>query len=222
MSGNIDGQTEEVLGRTGGDRPVPSVADALEEAGLEGASDVLVLGPLHRSTDDEVCAALLERAAVADGNVLCVSFTRPAEERLGVLRDRLDRLPERVAVVSCADRHPSETTVRTADGTTRVSVEVVSDPSDLPRLGTTVSRAVSEWDPDAETLLCFHSLTALLQYADTQRAFRFLHLMRNRLDTTNHYHMDSEAHDGQTVASLRPLFDAVVEYDHDGDVTVTD
>jgi hypothetical protein len=193
----------------------------LDREALEGASDVLLLGPMRGSLDDDGCRSLLGTQPVEGRNVLCVSLTQSAEERIDLLREGLAEPPARVCVVSGADRYPSETTTGADDERTTLSVSVVRDPSDLPRLGMTISRAVDDWEDD-DALACFHSLTALLQYAEPQRVFRFVHLLQNRLDATTHYHMDAAAHDAQTVATLRPLFDAVVEYDADGNATVTD
>lgn len=196
---------------------------AIEGADLEGAADVLLLGPMRGSLDDDACTSLLETLPVAGRNVLNISLTQSADERFGLLRDGLEETPRRISVVSGADRYPSETTTGSGTDATTLSVSVVRDPSDLPRLGMTISQAVDDWEDDpGDGLVCFHSLTALMQYVEPKRVFRFVHLLQNRLDATTHYHMDSEAHDRQTVATLRPLFDVVVEYDADGDVTVTD
>jgi hypothetical protein len=93
-------------------------------------------------------------------------------------------------------------------------VAQVADPGDLQRLGLTISDHLAGLDTDERTTLCFHSLSALLQYVDLRRGYRFLHTLIGRLDSveaSSHYHLDPEAHDEQTVATLRPLFDAVVD-----------
>lgn len=220
MSENIE-DVPNVLpeGRPEGSTVKSDLLDVDREV-LEGASDVLLLGPMRGTLDDDACTSLLRTLPVAGRNVLCVSLTQSADERFGLLRDGLESGPGRVCVVSGADRYSSETTTGSG-GETTLSVSVVRDPSDLPRLGMTISRAVDDWTDD-DAIACFHSLTALLQYAEPKRVFRFVHLLQNRLDATTHYHMDAEAHDRQTVATLRPLFDAVVEYDADGNATVTD
>lgn len=69
--------------------------------------------------------------------------------------------------------------------------------------------------------MCFHSITALLQYADLSCVFRFLHVLTRHVDTVDgvaHYHIDPTAHDAQTLATIETLFDTVIEYE-DGDWT---
>ena len=236
---------------------------------LEGASDVLLLGPMRRSLDDEVCSACLEAASGAGShldvgtsdevdagtepgpgtatgsgettgaagvpeagrNVLLVSLTQQADDRLAVVRNRFGRLPEHVGVVSCTDQFGSTTSTATTaspaptpgdvgDGTS-ISVDVVEDPSDLPKLGIAITRMAEGLQTPGGIVVCVHSVTALLQYAEPQRVFRFIHVLQNQLEGVRHYHMDADAHDRQTIATLRPLFDRVVEFDADGTVTVT-
>jgi hypothetical protein len=82
-------------------------------------------------------------------------------------------------------------------------------------LGITVSEYLSDHGGPG-TVVTFDSLTALLQYVELQRAFRFLHVLANRVKTTEsvaHFHMDPAAHDAREVATLSSLFDAVAEFD---------
>lgn len=98
-----------------------------------------------------------------------------------------------------------------------VSVRAVSSPADLTDLGISVNAFLSEWAGDGNrTVVCFHSVTTLLQYVDLQRAFRFFHLIAGRVrevDGLAHYHVDPSAHDDRTVNTLTTLFDGVAEWD---------
>jgi|GEM_PF-1228908 len=91
-------------------------------------------------------------------------------------------------------------------------VREVSDPTDL----TGVAIAVGEWlrarDGDERPVVCLDSLSTLLQYADLERAFRFLHALVARVRSagaTAYVSVDPGAHDEATLATLRTLFDAV-------------
>lgn len=195
-----------------------AVRDAIESAGLGPAASVLLLGPMEWPGGSEACAHAFASGSLAGKNVLLVSLTQSADDRTRMLRRHDDGFPAKVGVVTATDQFTSATTTTGAEGASGgVSVKTVSDPSDLPKLGVTISRLVNEWEDEGrETIVCFHSLSALLQYADLQRVFRFLHILKDRLDSadaTAHYHMDSQAHDRQTIATLRQLFDAVIEYE---------
>jgi hypothetical protein len=222
MSENLNDSADRGLEDGAGSASSDPVFGAIDADALDGADDVLVLGPMRGALDEDACSALMRTWPVTERNVLFVSLTQAADDRVALLRRSTAEMPEHVCVVSGADRYGSETTTSVGGRSSTLSVESVRDPSDLPRLGMTISKAIDEWEGGHAPLVCFHSLTALLQYTGTKRAFRFVHLLQNRLPGTAHYHMDADAHDGQTVATLRPLFDAVVEYDADGTVTVTD
>lgn len=77
-----------------------------------------------------------------------------------------------------------------------------------------ISDALAEEGDGHPTTVCFHSVTALLQFAELPRVFRFLYTLASRVASSGaraHYHLDPNAHDEQTVTALTPLFDAVVQ-----------
>lgn len=104
-----------------------------------------------------------------------------------------------------------------APADTEVGVETVDSAGNLTDLGVTLTE-VLESDPDERpTVLCFQSVTVLLQYAEPDAVHRFLHTLTGHaaaLGVDGHFHLHADAHDDRTVASLRPLFDDIV---HAGD-----
>lgn len=99
-------------------------------------------------------------------------------------------------------------------------VETVNSPRDLAGLGIVISEFLGQWETErwteepSQIVVCFDSLTTLLQYVDLQQAFRFLHVLCGRLasvDAVAHFHLDPAAHDDQTITTLRHLFDTVIE-----------
>ncbi|MFB6360172.1 MAG: hypothetical protein ABEH59_02510 [Halobacteriales archaeon] len=104
-----------------------------------------------------------------------------------------------------------------------MTVKVVDDPGDLTRLGITISNLLSSWQHDEnQTLVCFDSVSTLLQYAELQRVFRFIHVLQGRLGNIGartHYHLNPEAHDSQTEATMRSLFDGVITLSESGDLS---
>jgi len=92
----------------------------------------------------------------------------------------------------------------------RLEVDAVLDPADLTTLGIRISEQLSEWgSTDEQPVVCFHSLTELLEATDLNRAFRFLHLLTRRLSLAGaiaHFHLDPETCDEKTIETLRPLF----------------
>lgn len=165
---------------------------------LGDARSVLVLADGLSEPRDAVCGSLLARAPPAQLHVVAVTYNRPAAEFLAHARSSVGGDPATVRVVDTGSSDGSEPGV------------VLASPDDLTGLEIAVGDPLP-YD-DGTTVFCFDSLTALLQYVDRDRAFRFLHALVGRLWTADayaHVHMDPAAHAPDTVAMLTSLFDAV-------------
>lgn len=178
------------------------------------AVNVLLSSPTLRDDDGEACARLLEAAGTAPTDVVWVTFTSSPGTCVAVLQDRLDEQVGGV-VIAVGERRSGGPAV--PDG---VTVERVESPADLTGLSIEIRRHLE--GPEGPRALCFDSLTALLQYADLTRTFEFLHVLTGQvvaMDGRAHYHLDPEAHDDRTIATLTGLFDAAITVTDDA-VTV--
>lgn len=185
---------------------------------VAGAPNVLFLAPTMGDVPADACLDCFLRGAPADARVLAVSYTRTVDQWLASWRERAGHVPEQLTVVTMDSTTRSATAAAddtSMDGT--VSVEPCESPDDLTGLGITLGQHLSAWaEDDAPVYLCFDSLTVLLQYADLQRAFRFLHVLSGRVAGYGghaHYHLDPTAVDDRAVATLTSLFDATVAYE---------
>jgi len=199
-------------------RPRGSVVDT---DGLGDATTVLVLESPAAIGRDEVCRSFFVDSRLTGGNVLVVSLARQADERLELFRGDDLPFPRNLAVVSAEDG-PGATRTETGSGeaSTGVAVRTVSDPSDLPKLGMSITSVLDGWPDDEGVLLCLDSLTELLRRVELQRVYRFVHILSDRLahlDAQLHVHLDVEDCDERTLATLEPLFDAIVEVPAHGD-----
>jgi len=185
----------------------PSGEDRVgDRSELADAANVLVL---TAGTDSDARTAYLEDVVPRRlAHLLVVAYTADPG---GWLDDWEDQggLPEEVVLVGGDEREVE-----------RPSVDwTAQSPESLTGIGITVSERLTGWHdatPGADTLFLFDSLTVLLQYVELKRAFRFLHVLVNRVkatDTVAHYHLDPGAHDAKTVATLSSLFDTVVRYE---------
>lgn len=89
------------------------------------------------------------------------------------------------------------------------------DPGDLTGQGIAIAEAIRPG-----TVVCYDSLTALLQYADRRRVVQYLQSLIERCirnSASVHLHLDPTTTDERTVAAVSLLVDAVVEA---GSVTV--
>lgn len=209
------------------EQPEPQTTEDIPFETVDDASDVLVLGPTQGATCDRNCTTLLSYTVPDRTNILAVTVTRSANDWLSMWQQHSSGSPGSMVVVSLGEETgdaPTSTTISTQSGPEQIKIETVSDPSDLTRVGIMFSRLVSEISTTEEqTAVCFHSLTAMLQYVEPRRLFRFLHILRGKLssvDAMAHYHMDPEAHDTQTVSVFKSLFDTVVRITDEGDLEI--
>ncbi|WP_136716582.1 DUF7504 family protein [Halorientalis salina] len=194
---------------------------------LRGAANILVLEPSFGRSTSGVCTDLLAGEDPPSATVLGITYRQSPAEWIGGWEDATGTAPAHGMVIGVGDLSDldaaSESAPETAD---RWTVESIENASDLTGLGIELSKFLEqahETDAVDRPRLCFDSLTALLQYADLKRAFRFLHVVTGRVKSANgigHYHIDPEAHDEQTLATIKGLFDAVVDVDETGEWSV--
>ena len=189
---------------------------------LDGANNTLLLAPSFVGDEEGTCTDLLRPETADEQNMLLVSYTKSPDAQLQRWRSHSDRRPANLGIVTVED---STRSVAAGDPTTDGGpghvgpVETVSNPNDLTGLGIRITEFLTRWDDDRRTVVCFDSLTALLQYVELETAYEFLHIITGRLATVDavaHFHMDPGAHDDRTVESVVSLMDAVVEVAEDG------
>jgi hypothetical protein len=188
---------------------------------VDPPANVLCRAPSMSRGATEVCPTV---GSPEEMNLLLVSLSGDPDRRLDAWR-RHGGIPRKVAVLSVEQARgaaAADGTASTAgpDGST-VSTTAVSEVSDLTGIGIKVNQCLSAWeDDDVPTVVCFDSVTTLLQYVDTRRAFRFLHVLSRRVRSVGglgHYHVDPGAHDDQTLATVEGVFSDVYRYDEETD-----
>ena len=149
------------------------------------------------------CVELLS-AADAETTILWVTYTRPPADCIEHYRAAGGQ--GSLTVIAVGDVS-TDTPSEAGD----VTVKSVSTPADLTGLGITLSQALSTHE---DAIVCFDSLTVLLQYVDHETVYEFLNAVTGHLyaaDARAHFHLDPNAHDTRTVDALGSLFDAIVE-----------
>ena len=188
---------------------------------VDPPANVLCRAPSLSRGATEVCPTVGDPEG---WNLLLVSLSGDPDRRLDAWR-RHSGLPEKVAVLSVEQARGAAAADSAAGvagpGGPAVSTTTVSEPGDLTGIGIKVNQCLSAWeDDDVPTVVCFDSVTTLLQYVDTRRAFRFLHVLARRVRSVGglaHYHVDPGAHDEQTLATVEGVFSDVYRYDEEAD-----
>jgi hypothetical protein len=172
------------------------------------------------SETDEACVDMLAGAPETEENVLWVTFTRSPDACIQDWLAHAGGRPANLRFISVGETVRSVATSAPMQETpTDAVIDTLSNPGDLTGLGIKISEVLQQWHGNGNrTVACFHSLTALLQYSDVQTVYKFLHVLTGRFttaDVTAHFHLDPDAHDSQTINTLKTLFDAVAEFDGD-------
>lgn len=96
----------------------------------------------------------------------------------------------------------------------------VSPPDDLESLGRTVDDYLTAWaDSGYRPVVCVDSLTGLLWEATVREAYRFLYVLRRRIEEVDgelHVHVNPVVHEEEIVRTFFAVVDRVVAFDDGG------
>lgn len=123
-------------------------------------------------------------------------------------------LPARLTIIDVGGAFGRGPIVEEMARESNVTVQTVPTPGDLVGQGIAIGQAVTEFDADGLLpLVVFPSLTQSLQYVSTDSLFRFLDVLRVRLQDAGAvgiYYMDEDAHDRALQVTLSSACDAFV------------
>jgi hypothetical protein len=195
---------------------------------VAAAANIMLLAPSLGTAESRVCGELLSMEQPSEENVLAVLLNDAPDDWLDEWQRTVG--PERPANTCFVTAGEQMRSASTGAATGSVlpgdmTVHPVSSPSDLTGLGMRISRQLSDWaDDDSRIVVDFDSLTTLLEYAPRESVFKFMHVLKGRIDAADavaHYHMDPAAHDTKEISTFKSLMDAVVEIDDDGTCSVS-
>ncbi|WP_435093688.1 DUF7504 family protein [Halorubrum sp. N11] len=182
---------------------------------VRNSSSVLLLAPSHEPPDDTACTDLLTCSPPAETNVLGITLSASPTERLSVWQREVgSELPARATIVDARQNMTKSQLPASEAGS--ITVRGVRENPDLYDIGLAIASQLGVWkNTDETTLVCLDSVTTLLAAYDTERVISLitsLNDLSERLGVTAHHHVDPAEHDEETVTTLRPLYDAVIEY----------
>jgi KaiC/GvpD/RAD55 family RecA-like ATPase len=154
----------------------------------------------------EVCIVKIENSAII------VSTREPGERVFGWFsQHNPDISMSHVGIVDCVTKTLGMGTHDTEN------IKRASSPVDLIGIGVKISQFFEEFlmkKSKQRTRLCINSLSTIIMYSNIRTVFRFLHVFTGRVKAANAlgiYVVESEMHDPQTIATLKQLFDGMIE-----------
>ena len=181
---------------------------------VPSGTNLLVAGP--PLTGKRRLGRQILRRGTADGEGAIVISTRDTATRVQSLFDDDDL----VGVVDCVTERVRSSPTETD------TVRYASSPTDLTGIGIEFTEFLEYFQSErsiARNRVLFDSVTTLLEYSTLQTVFRFLHAVTARVaevDALGVFVVESSVHDEKTMATVRELFDGVVETDRDGGLSV--
>lgn len=190
----------------------------LVRTSVDGNPHTLVL---RRATDDAEFGPLFDLLPDDGPNdVLAVTYERSASF-LRQWRDRIDRRPRNVGVVSVGEVTRSASA---DDAPAHSVVRGVADPDDAEGIREAATDYLDAWPADGRTVAYLDSATDLADHVGTDRTVAFLRRFRRTLnarDAAGYVCLRPAAHDRAFVREAASLFDTVIEC-VDSAVEVTD
>lgn len=203
------------------------MANELRDQELEndGIRNLLFLVPSFTPLSARWCANLLLSKSASGGKLVFVTATQSPDDRIKAWQSHVTtELPPRIGIVNLGGDSRTgagDPTITVDRGGSEIRVETIQNPGNLTRIGISLTSLLTDWPPENDqVVICFDSLTSLLQYVEVRTLYQFLHVLTRQVNTLGglaHYHLDPTAHDEQTVNQLMSLFDGIVEPDGSDD-----
>lgn len=180
--------------------------------GLRKGSNIMLIGP-PMSGKEAILNYIMYHGAVNNENAVVTVTTREsAQHILDWFKERnLDMPMSRIGVIDCVSKTLGVTIVENE------SIKIASSPVDLTGIGVKISQFFDEFLMKKNTQkiqLHINSLSTILMYSNIQTVFRFLHVFTGRIKAAGAlgiYVIESGMHDEQAVATLKQLFDGMIE-----------
>jgi len=174
-------------------------------------TNVIVMAPSLSDEKRQTCLDLQGAAPPDRLDVLHVTYSNGPADLVDQWRAHHGDLPGRMGIVVVGDQpgqHPG------GENVPENVFVTTANPNDITGLGMRLNNYLNDHDDDSQLVVCLDSMTEMLQFAELQPVFKFLHMFAGQLrdaDAVAHFHLDPGAHDDQTISRLKPLFDDAVD-----------
>ncbi len=186
--------------------------------GIRKGSNIMLIGPPMSGKEVILYYIMYYGAAKNENAVITVTTRESATNILEWFKDHKLALPlARVGIVDCVTKTLGGAAVENEN------IKIASSPVDLTGIGVKISQFFEEYYMKKnirKTQLHINSLSTILMYSNIQTVFRFLHVFTGRIKATGAlgiYTIESGMHDEQSIATLKQLFDGMIEIKSEDD-----
>lgn len=186
--------------------------------GIKKGSNIMFIGP-PMSGKEAILNYIVYHGATKNENAIITVTTREsAAHILDWFKENKLALPmSRIGIVDCVTKTLGGAAVDSEN------IKIASSPVDLTGIGVKISQFFEEFFMKKNTRkiqLHINSLSTILMYSNIQTVFRFLHVFTGRIKAAGAlgiYVIESGMHDEQAIATLKQLFDGMIEIKSEND-----
>ncbi len=185
--------------------------------GIKKGSNIMFIGP-PMSGKQVILNHILYHGAKNENAIITVSTRESAAHILEWFREEhLDIPLSRIGIIDCVSKTLGGAVIENEN------IKIASSPVDLTGIGVKISQFFEEFVMKKNILkvqLHINSLSTIMMYSNIQTVFRFLHVFTGRIKAAGAlgiYVVESGMHDEQAVATLKQLFDGMIEIKSEGD-----
>ncbi|MFA4936068.1 MAG: ATPase domain-containing protein [Candidatus Methanoperedens sp.] len=186
--------------------------------GIKKGSNIMLIGPPMSGKEAILNYIVYHGAAKNENAVITVTTRESAAHILEWFKENKLILPmPRIGIVDCVTKTLGGAAVESEN------IKIASSPVDLTGIGVKISQFFEEFYMKKNTRkiqLHINSLSTILMYSNIQTVFRFLHVFTGRIKAAGAigiYVIDSGMHDEQAIATLKQLFDGMIEIKSEND-----
>jgi KaiC/GvpD/RAD55 family RecA-like ATPase len=179
--------------------------------GIRSGSNIMLIGPPMCGKEDIIKNIVYNGLKVGEAAVI-VTTGEPGENVINWFIDNNLEIPmDNLGIVDCVTKTLGVSTTDTNN------IKRASSPVDLTGIGVKISQFLEDFwmkKKIRKTRLCMVSLSVILMYSNIQTVFRFLHVFTGRVKNAGAiglYVVEEGMHDKQAIATLKQLFDGVIE-----------
>jgi len=192
----------------------------LDEAigGINKGSNIMFIGPPMSGKEAILNHILYHGVSKNENAVITVTTREPSVHILEWFKDNNLTLPlSRIGIVDCVTKTLGGAAVENEN------IKIASSPVDLTGIGVKISQFFEEFFMKKnirKIQLHINSLSTILMYSNIQTVFRFLHVFTGRIKAAGAlgiYVIESGMHDEQAIATLKQLFDGMIEIKSEND-----
>jgi KaiC/GvpD/RAD55 family RecA-like ATPase len=186
--------------------------------GIKKGSNIMLIGPPMSGKEVILYHIMYNGAAKNENAIITVTTRESAKHILKWFEENNLKLPlQRIGIVDCVTKTLGEPAVEDEN------IKIASSPVDLTGIGVKISQFFEEYvmkKKILKTQLHINSLSTILMYSNIQTVFRFLHVFTGRIKAAGAlgiYLIESGMHEEQAIATLKQLFDGMIEVKSEND-----